>query len=221
MGNLSNLYISQSYQSLIHLGSDNTASSTLVGLQDGLGNSIGISVNTSGSLSISGSFTASLANGYAWVGDGNNRNSLVPTSSFGSVTSAITASSLITASFSGNTLTFTKGDSSQFGVVIPDVSGSGPTDISSLNAFTASQDTKNSTLAAYTQSIDTKFSTLATQSGSWVTEAESGSFLITASVNLNTITFTKGNNTTFAVTVSTGSGAATNISSLNSYTAFQ
>ena len=41
------------------------------------------------------------------------------------VTSAITASSLITASFSGNTLTFTKGNGTTFGVVIPDVSGSG------------------------------------------------------------------------------------------------
>jgi hypothetical protein len=164
MGNLSNLYISRSYQSLIHLETDNTASSTLVGLQDGLGNSIGISVNTSGSLSISGSFTSSLANGYAWVGDGNNRTSLVPTSSFGSVTSAITGSSLITASFSGNTLTFTKGNNTTFGVVIPDVSGSGPTDISALNAFTASQYTINtaigastSSLNAFTSSVDTKF----------------------------------------------------------------
>jgi hypothetical protein len=82
MGNLTNLYISKSYQSLIHLGSDNTASTTLVGLQDGLGNSIGISVNTSGSLSISGSFTASLQQGYVWVGDNNNKTTLVPTSSF-------------------------------------------------------------------------------------------------------------------------------------------
>lgn len=44
------------------------------------------------------------------------------TSSF--VTSAITASSLITASFAAGTLTFTKGDATTFGVVIPDVSGS-------------------------------------------------------------------------------------------------
>jgi len=82
MGNLSNLYISKSYQSLIHLGSDNTASATLVGLQDGLGNSIGISVNTSGSLSISGSFTSSLQQGYVLVGDVNNKTTLVATSSF-------------------------------------------------------------------------------------------------------------------------------------------
>lgn len=44
------------------------------------------------------------------------------TSSF--VTSAITASSLTTASFAAGTLTFTKGDGTTFGVVIPDVSGS-------------------------------------------------------------------------------------------------
>ena len=43
----------------------------------------------------------------------------------GFVSSSVTASSLVTASFSGNTLTFTKGDASTFGIVIPDVSGSG------------------------------------------------------------------------------------------------
>jgi len=47
---------------------------------------------------------------------------------------------------------------------------------SSLNSFTASQDTKNSTLATYTASVDTKFSTLGTQSGSWITESETASF---------------------------------------------
>ena len=35
---------------------------------------------------------------------------------------------------------------------------------------------------------------------------DTGSLLTTASVNLNTITFTKGNNTTFQITVDTGSG---------------
>ena len=42
----------------------------------------------------------------------------------GFVSSSVTASSLVTASFSGNTLTFTKGNGTTFGVVIPDVSGS-------------------------------------------------------------------------------------------------
>jgi hypothetical protein len=56
MGNLSNLYISQSYISLLHLGSDNTASSTPTEIQDGLGNGIGITVNTQGDLLIGGTF---------------------------------------------------------------------------------------------------------------------------------------------------------------------
>jgi hypothetical protein len=54
MGSLSNLYISQSYISLLHLGSNNTASSTSTEIQDGLGNGIGLSVNTSGDLSVGG-----------------------------------------------------------------------------------------------------------------------------------------------------------------------
>jgi hypothetical protein len=53
MGSLSNLYISQSYISLLHLGSNNTASSTFTEIEDGLGNGIGISVNTEGDLFVS------------------------------------------------------------------------------------------------------------------------------------------------------------------------
>ena len=56
MGNLSNLYISQSYISLLHLGSDNTASATPTEIQDGLGNGIGITVNSQGDLLIGGTF---------------------------------------------------------------------------------------------------------------------------------------------------------------------
>jgi hypothetical protein len=132
--------------------------------------------------------------------------------------SAITGSSLITASFDNGTrnLTFTKGDSTTFNVNIPDVSGStgnfvttssfnaytqsvdtkfstigtqsGSWDNTNLNAFSASQITKDSTLATYTGSIDTKFTTLGTQSGSWVTESETGSFARTNVTNTFTAT---------------------------------
>jgi hypothetical protein len=99
MGNLSNLYISQSYQSLIHLGNDSFVSSSLVGLQDGLGNSIGIAVNSAGDLSISGSLTSSLQQGYAWVGGPGNVTNAVPTSSFGGGgTTDISALNAFTAS---------------------------------------------------------------------------------------------------------------------------
>ena len=57
MGNLSNLYISQSYISLLHLGSNNTASTTLTAVEDGLGNSIGVSVNTAGDVAIAGTLS--------------------------------------------------------------------------------------------------------------------------------------------------------------------
>ena len=46
MGSLSNLYISQSYTSLVHLGNDGPITSVIPGefieLQDGLGNSLNI-----------------------------------------------------------------------------------------------------------------------------------------------------------------------------------
>jgi cytoskeletal protein CcmA (bactofilin family) len=57
MGSLANQYISQSYTSLIHLGNDGTASATLTALQDGLGNGLGISVNTLGDISASNTIT--------------------------------------------------------------------------------------------------------------------------------------------------------------------
>lgn len=83
MGNLSNLYISASFQSLLHLGNDSVISSSLVGVQDGFGNSVGIALNSAGDLSISGSFTSSLQQGYVWVGNSSGKTTTVPTSSFG------------------------------------------------------------------------------------------------------------------------------------------
>jgi hypothetical protein len=57
MGNLSNLYISQSYISLLHFGSDSSASATLTDIQDGLGYSTGISMNNKGDLAVGGALT--------------------------------------------------------------------------------------------------------------------------------------------------------------------
>jgi hypothetical protein len=100
----------------------------------------------SSSLNITnGTFTASLAEGYTYVGNSSGRTYLVATSSFGGATSAITASSLITASFNNGTrnLTFTKGDASTFAVNIPDVSGStintGSFAITGSNTFIGNQ----------------------------------------------------------------------------------
>jgi len=172
MGSLSNLYISQSYISLIHLGSNNTASSTPTELQDGLGNGVGVSVSTNGNLYVSGNVYATNLTG---SGGSINTGSLVTTSSFNAytssndskvnsliaatasyVTSAITASSLITASVSQSTITFTKGDGSQFNIVVADVSGSAGDFVTtaSFNAYTASQDFKNTTFATTSSVTD-------------------------------------------------------------------
>ena len=58
---------------------------------------------------------------------------------------------------------------------------------------------------AYTSSNDSKVNSLIAATGSFVTEAESGSFLVTGSVSGNVLTFTKGNGSTFPLTVNTGS----------------
>lgn len=57
MGSLSNLYISQSYQSLIHLGNDTSASANLVELQDGVGQGLGIYLNTEGDIRLDGTLS--------------------------------------------------------------------------------------------------------------------------------------------------------------------
>jgi hypothetical protein len=151
------------------------------------------------------------------------------------VTSAITASSLITASVNLNTITFTKGNGTTFAVTVNTGSGGGTTDISSLNAFTASQLTINSGLNASTASqqisIDNLNTTTASinssitqlnassasqqisinalnaATSSYVTSAITASSLITASFSGNTLTFTKGNGTTFGVVIPDVSGS--------------
>lgn len=71
MGNLSNQYISQSFQSLLHLGSDTTASATLTEIQDALGNGVGVFVGTTGNLRVTGSISASAVSASTLYGFGN------------------------------------------------------------------------------------------------------------------------------------------------------
>jgi hypothetical protein len=59
MGSLSNLYISQSYQSLLHFSTDNSASATLTQLQDGVGQNLGLFLNTNGDLRTTTSVSSS------------------------------------------------------------------------------------------------------------------------------------------------------------------
>jgi len=99
-------------------------------------------------------------------------------------------------------------------------SASALTSISNINTFTASANTSISNLNTATASINTSITNLNASSasqqvsidninlatGSLFTSASRA--IVTASVNLNTITFTKGDTTTFALTVNTGSGGS-------------
>jgi hypothetical protein len=121
----------------------------------------------------------------------------------GFVSSSITASSLVTASVSLNTITFTKGDASTFNIIV-NTGSAITTDITALNSFTQSQETKDTTLASVTSSLNSATASLFTSASL---------ALVTASVNLNTITFTKGDTSTFAITVNTGSGGGATLPS--------
>jgi hypothetical protein len=120
----------------------------------------------SSSLNITnGTFTASLENGFTYVGNGSGRTQAVSTSSFAS--NINTGSFLTTSSFN-----------------------------------------------AYTSSNDTKWNTLGGQTGSFVTSAITASSLITASFSGNTLTFTKGDSSTFGVVIPDVSGSNINTGSL-------
>jgi hypothetical protein len=163
-------------------------------------------------------------------------------------TSAITASSLVTASFNNGTrnLTFTKGDATTFNVNIPDVSGSAGDFVttSSFNSYTASTDSSISQLNASTASQQTSINALNTNSASVntsitnVNSATASLFtdvnnlnsttaslntsaslaLVTASFSGNTLTFTKGNGTTFGVVIPDVSGSTGNFATTGSNT---
>lgn len=135
MGQLTNQFVSQSYQGLLNLQNTNTGFTTnLQTITDGLGGTSPLQISKT-QVNISGAFTV---NGQPISVDSG---SLVTTSSFN----------------------------------------------------------------AYTSSNDSKVNSLISQTGSYVTEAESGSFMITGSVAGDTLTFTKGNGSQFSLQVNTGS----------------
>ncbi len=108
-----------------------------------------------------------------------------------------TGSLLRTASISLNTLTFTKGDGSQFSLTVDTGSGGGGGTITQIQAGANIQVTSG------TGPIATIANTLST-----------GSLLRTASVSLNTVTFTKGDGSQFNLTIDTGSGGVTGITQI-------
>ena len=159
----------------------------------------------SSSLNITnGTFTASLAEGYTYVGNSSGRTYLVATSSFGGG-SINTGSLVTTASFNSYTQS---------------------TDIrlNNLESTSASVNVSISNLNSTTSSFGISIANLNTATQSLFTSASLG--LVTASFDNGTrnLTFTKGNTTQFSVNIPDVSGSAINTgsfvttSSFNSYT---
>jgi hypothetical protein len=108
MGNLSNQYISQSFQSLLHLGSDTTASATFAEIQDALGNGVGVFVNTTGNLRVTNAISASAVSASTISGFGN------PVSYSASVSDQLKALENITSSLINATGSYATTGSNNF-----------------------------------------------------------------------------------------------------------
>jgi hypothetical protein len=93
----------------------------------------------------------------------------------GFVSSSVTASSVVDIfnTLANYQFTYTKGDGTQQTVTL---NAPAETDITSLNAFTASQLTINSGYNTFTSSANQRLSSIESVSGSWITESETASF---------------------------------------------
>ena len=239
MGQLTNQFVSQSYQGLLNLANANTGfTANLQTITDGLGGSSPLQISQT-QVNISGTFTVNGAPVSVDTG------SLVTTSSFNAFTSSVDLRfdgiELETGSLQNqinqklDTGSFNAYTSSNDSKVNSLIAGTGSyattssltavsqsiasTDLAQNNRLTAIESitgslattgslnsyTLTSSFNAYTSSNDSKVNSLIAATASYVTEAESGSFMKTGSVAGNTLTFTKGDGSTFDLTVATGS----------------
>jgi uncharacterized coiled-coil protein SlyX len=182
-------------------------------------------VLVSQSLDVQSTFTASLEEGYVWVGDSAGRTTTVATSSFDGGGSIDTGSLLVTASAAGATITFTKGDASTFDVTItstaPDTSSLVTT--SSFNDYTSSTDGRLTNIEATTASLDTSVTNLnvfTSSADGRLTNLEATTASLDTSVsNLNSYTSSTDSRLT-NIELTTAS-LDTSVSNLNTFTSSQ
>ena len=200
MGQLTNQFVSQSYQGLLNLENANTGvTATLQYVTDGVGNRLPMLASTS-SIVITGSFR----------GDGSGLTGITTTLPSGVVSGSAqivdlgfaTTSSLNTLSGS---IAVTDLSQNNRLTSIESITGSLAT-TSSLNSYTLT-----SSFNAYTSSNDGKVNDLISKTGSYVTETESGSFVTNVSQNPfvnDQIVVTKGNGSTSSITINNVASAS-------------
>ena len=125
----------------------------------------------------------------------------------GIVDSASIATTAQTASFISDTFISASAASAGFGTqtTVPAGTISGSAQLDDLGFITSSISSSFASTASFIS--DTFISSSAVRSGFGGSSTSTGSLLTTASVSSNTITFTKGDDSTFAVTVATGSAS--------------
>jgi hypothetical protein len=162
-----------------------------------------------GSLVTTASFNAYTASTNTFTGSIQTQVNALRAATSSYVTNAQTASmSVLSASYASSSTSASFALTASFALNAGTTVDTGSfVTTSSFNAYTASTNT-------FTGSIQTQVNTLQSATASYVTNAQTGSFVtsaitgssvITASVALNTITFTKGDGSTFPITVNTGS----------------
>ena len=80
-------------------------------------------------------------------------------------------------------------------------SGSAQTNINSLNTFSGSAQTSINALNNFSGSASTRLGNLEAATGSYVTNAKTGSFYYSSSISSNVITFNQGDGTTESITI--------------------
>jgi hypothetical protein len=125
----------------------------------------------------------------------------------GYVTATITGSSLITASVSQSTITFTKGDGSQFNIVVADVSGSAGDFVTtaSFNAFTQSISSSVDSISSSVGVLQTEVNGLTAQTASYAISSSVKSVTDGLQNQINTLATTSSLNDLSASIYSTDS----------------
>jgi hypothetical protein len=211
--NLTNLFISQSYEFLTQISGSE--------LQDGLGNDItflAITASQANNATSASFASTSVSSSFA---QNATSASFAQTASFAlNVPTIDSGSFLITASISNANITFTKGDASTFGITVNNVSNANSASLAAnaTNAVSSSHAlfadnagaASTATSASHALNADNAISASFAQTASFalnVTPMDTGSFVTTASISDATITFTKGNASTFNITVDNVSNA--------------
>ena len=198
MGSLSSLYISQSYQSLTHLGTNNALSAgTMTQLQDGIGQSLNISFDGTNISSSGNIFAANL------TGSQVNTSSLVTTSSFNSYTSSTNARL--------NSIETTTASLNSSVSALNTNSASVNISISNLNSTTASQAISITNLNSFSQSAQASINSLNAATSSYANSASVALVDANQQSQINSLIAATGSYLT----------ASADITALNAFTASQ